>query len=75
MKASLRFTALVLCVAGLSACAGMQEESAYVTPGVVGSYPVDKGYVSNVERYARRQGIQVTWVNAPVRHAKSQQDL
>jgi hypothetical protein len=71
MKASLRIAALVLSVAGLAACAGTQEKSAYVAPGEVGSYPLDSGYVSNVERMARAQGIQVTWVNAPVKRVKS----
>jgi hypothetical protein len=75
MKASLRIAALALSVAGLAACAGTQETSAYVAPGVVGSYPTDNGYVSSVERIARRQGIQVTWVNVPVKHVKGEQDL
>lgn len=75
MKASLRIAALALSVAGLSACAGGMEKSAYVSPGVVGSYPADSGYVSSVERIARRQGIQVTWVNVPVKHVKGEQDL
>jgi hypothetical protein len=75
MKASLRFAALVACAAGLAACAGTQEQSAYVAPGVVGSYPVDNGYVSSVERIARKQGIKVTWVNVPVKHVKGERQL
>ena len=66
MKASLRIAVLALSVAGLSACASSQEKSTYVSPGVVGSYAVDSGYVSNIERLARKQGALITWVNAPV---------
>lgn len=71
MKASLRIAVLALTAAGLAACAGTQEKTAYTTPGEVGSYPVNSGYVSNVERMARAQGIKVTWVNAPVKRTKA----
>lgn len=75
MKASLRIAALALSVAGLGACASGMEKSTYVSPGTAGSYPADNGYVSSVERIARRQGIHVTWVNVPVKHVKGEQDL
>lgn len=71
MNASLRIAVLALSVAGLTACAGSMEKSTYESPGVVGSYAVDTGYVSNIERLAQRQGAQVTWVNAPVKHTRS----
>ena len=61
---------LALATFGLAACAGTAERSAYVPPSpVIGSSAVDNVYVSNVERIARRQGIKVTWVNAPLKHS------
>jgi hypothetical protein len=71
MKASLRIAVLALTAAGLAACAGTRENTASITPGEVGSYPINNGYVSNVERLARAQGIKVTWVNAPVKRTKA----
>jgi hypothetical protein len=73
MNASLRIAALALSVAGLTACAGSMEKSTYESPGVVGSYAVDTGYVSNIERLARKQGANVTWVNMPVKRSHTEQ--
>jgi len=73
MNASLRIAALVLTSAGLTACAGSMEKSTYESPGVIGSYAADSGYVSNVERIARRSGAQVTWVNVPIKRATNDQ--
>jgi len=73
MNASLRIAVLALSVAGLTACAGSMEKSTYESPGVVGSYAVDTGYVSNIERIARKQGAQVTWVNAPIKRTRNDQ--
>lgn len=67
MKASLRIIILALCAAGLAACAASQDRTAYTQPEQVGNHPVDSGYVSNIERMARAQGIEVTWVNVPVK--------
>jgi len=69
MKASLRILVPALCACGLAACAGTQDRTAYAPPGQVGSAPVNTGYVSNIERMARAQGIKVTWVNMPVKRA------
>ncbi|GAA3921412.1 hypothetical protein [Luteimonas lutimaris] len=69
MNASLRIFILALCAFGLAACAGTQDRTAYAPPGQVGSAPVNTGYVSNVERMARAQGIKVTWVNMPVKRS------
>lgn len=74
MNVSLRTIAIGLCVFGLAACAGTQERTTQASPGVVGSYPVDRGYVSNIERMARAQGIEVTWVNVPVKRLKGQEE-
>ena len=71
MNASLRIILPALCVLGLAACAGTQDRMAYTAPEQVGASPrVDTGYVSNIERMARAQGIKVTWVNMPVKHAE-----
>src|SRR5690606_41631618 len=69
MNASLRITILAVCALGLAACAGTQDRAAYVPPGQVGASPVNTGYVSNIERMARAQGIKVTWVNMPVKRS------
>ena len=74
MNVSLRNIAIGLCCLGLAACAGTQERTTQASPGEVGSYPVDRGYVSNVERMARAQGIEVTWVNAPVKRSTAQEE-
>ena len=71
MNASLRILLLALCVLGLAACAGTQDRTAYSAPEQVGaSSRVDTGYVSNIERMARAQGIKVTWVNMPEKHGE-----
>ncbi len=68
MKMTVRITMLALSAAGLAACAGSgAQKSTYVPPSHVGDYVVDSNYVGNVERIAQRQGIDVQWVNVPVR--------
>lgn len=74
MNVRLRTLALAACVFGLAACAGTQERTTRVSPGEVGHAPVNRGYVSNVERMARAQGIKVTWVNLPVQRQDGTRD-
>lgn len=62
-----RFALVGIVASGLVACASGQEKTTYVPPSHVGDYVVDGVYVSNVEHAARSQGIQVTWVNVPVK--------
>lgn len=71
MKTALESAILALATLGLAACAGTEERSAYVPPDPVVGSSVDSGYVNNVERIARRQGIKVTWVNAPRKRSEA----
>ena len=59
-----RVLAVSLSVAGLAACASMDEQSARVSPQ---SPTIDRDatYVGRVEQIARRRGIEVVWVNPP----------
>lgn len=50
----------LLAAAGLSACSGMQANSA------PGSYTVDTAKVAAVERAARTSGVNVYWVHYPL---------
>jgi len=64
---SLRFAVLALSVLGLSACATMDEESTghAPPPRAPSLMDTDEAYVAQVERIARRRGIEVQWVNLP----------
>ena len=53
-----------LSVAGLSACASMDGQSAAIAPSST-TIGVDGAYVGRVEQIALRRGIEVTWVNPP----------
>jgi len=68
MNAVLRAAILSLSVLGLAACAGMQQKSgsAFVAPQRAPSImDNDELYIAQVERIARRRGIEVVWVNVP----------
>ncbi|SFK80256.1 hypothetical protein [Lysobacter sp. cf310] len=66
MNASLKVVLLSLSVLGLAACAGHSTKSAYVPPQKAPSImDNDELYMAQVERIARRRGIDVTWVNLP----------
>lgn len=66
MNASLRLAVLSLSIAGLAACAGHSTKSTYVPPQRAPSImDNDEAYIAQVERIARRRGIDVTWVNVP----------
>ncbi len=66
MKAISRIALISLAVAGLSACASMDDGRASLSPDTRTIGP-DEAYMSRVETIARRRGIDVTWVNPPVR--------
>ena len=66
MNASLKVALLSLSVLGLAACAGHSTKTAYVPPQKAPSImDNDELYIAQVERIARRRGIDVTWVNMP----------
>ncbi|KQZ66133.1 MULTISPECIES: hypothetical protein [unclassified Lysobacter] len=63
---ALRVAVLSLSILGLSACAGHSTKTAYVPPQKAPSImDNDEVYMAQVERIARRRGIDVTWVNLP----------
>lgn len=71
MNALLRSVAVGVMIAGLSACASTRNQVA-TSPKVVpqhqtGMLVVDSQYVSYVERTARTRGVDVKWVNPPLR--------
>lgn len=61
---------LSLSIAGLSGCATsspvVRAPAAEPRPGEV-RITHDSGYIAQVERYARRRGIDVQWVHPPTR--------
>lgn len=63
---ALRVAVLSLSILGLAACAGHSTKTAYVPPQKAPSImDNDEAYIAQVERIARRRGIDVTWVNVP----------
>ena len=71
MKTLLRFATAGALVAGLSACASTSQlasatpaSGAYRAPDHLVS---DSEYIAQVERLARIRGVQVQWVNPPVK--------
>lgn len=67
MKASVRMAVLAVSVLGLAACATTEETTGYAPAK---AYPQtrldnDEAYMARVEAYARRRGIDLTWVNPP----------
>lgn len=76
MNRKLRVFALLLPALGLTACASLDERSTYVPPPQAQSQQSvekDVAYIDKVERIARRRGIDVVWVNYPVRRLVAQQ--
>lgn len=72
MKASVRTAVLSVSLLGLAACATTGEESAYNASAVEAPqtrFDNDEAYMARVEAYARRRGIDLTWVNPPRRIA------
>ena len=68
LRAAILSLSLSLSVLGLAACAGMQQKSgsAFVAPQRAPSImDNDELYIAQVERIARRRGIEVVWVNVP----------
>jgi hypothetical protein len=61
---------LSLVVSGLAACSGMQEKSTYAAETHVVPAPeesIDMTYVANVEYVAKQRGVEVHWVNPPLK--------
>lgn len=74
MKIVARTVLLGLAIASLGACA-TTPETAY-TPAAKGSQATidnDYEYMAAVEQIARRRGIEVQWVNPPVKRVKPDQ--
>lgn len=66
MKAMSRIALISVAVAGLAACASMDDGRASLSPDNRAIGP-DKAYMSRVEAIAQRRGIDVQWINPPVR--------
>lgn len=61
---------LSLSVMGLAACASMGTRSAtaYVAPPPASAtMDVDEAYIARVQQIARRRGVDVVWVNIPLK--------
>jgi hypothetical protein len=71
MRTVLRLAIATVAVAGLSACASTHQWTAATDKAVqqptTAHYEGDLEYIAAVEHIARRRGVQVRWVNAPVR--------
>ena len=67
MKAISRIAVISVAVAGLAACARMDDRGATLSPETSPIGP-DKADMSRVEKIASRRGIEVMWVNPPVKH-------
>jgi hypothetical protein len=64
MKTPFRFAVLSLSLVGLTACASMDDDSASLSPQAT-PMTSDQLYMAQVEKIARRRGIEVVWVNPP----------
>jgi hypothetical protein len=68
MKVSVRMAVLSVSMLGLAACAssgGTTSYSAEPQPHPQTRLSNDELYMARVETYARRRGIDLTWVNPP----------
>lgn len=65
MKAISTIALISVAVAGVSACASMDDGRADISPEAR-TITADEAYMARVEAIARRRGIDVTWVNPPV---------
>ena len=68
MKRSARMAVLTVSMLGLAACASSGSTTSYNEP--VKQYEPtrldrDEAYMARVEAYARRRGIDLTWVHPP----------
>lgn len=75
MKPMLKFAVAFAATSLLAACASSQEQASYNAPTRVekpGSVVTDSAYVAQVERVARRRGIDVQWVNMPTKRTPDQ---
>lgn len=80
MNRLLRCTSMSLAALGLAACASPHGGAGYGAapvrspPAVQGAFERDAAYIDYVERTARRRGIDVRWVNPPVKRIASRND-
>ena len=77
MNALLRIAVLSLSGLGLAACAGIhgRPDTAYVAPQRAPSVmDSDEVYIAQVERIARRRGVEVIWVKVPHKRVARQND-
>ena len=67
-----QWAVLSIALIGLSACASTQHVATRVQPEARrGTITGDSEYVARVEQIARRRGIEVKWINPPVRRVAS----
>lgn len=72
MSTYLRASILSLSLVGLAACAstGPKSATAYDAPAPASSaMDVDEAYIAKVQQVARRRGVEVVWVNIPLKPA------
>lgn len=69
MNSLLRCCIVALAAAGVGACAsqGSAGYAASAPAQVPGNHVPDARYIARVEQLARRRGIDVHWVNPPLR--------
>jgi hypothetical protein len=71
-----KILALSLVLTGLAACSGMQEKSTYAAAQEVVSptgEAIDQVYMANVEYVAKQRGVEVHWVNPPLKAVANSQ--
>jgi type IV pilus biogenesis protein CpaD/CtpE len=75
MKPIIKFAVASAATCLLAACASTQEQASYSAPQSVENpraIVTDSAYVAQVERVARRRGIQVQWVHMPTKRVSEQ---
>lgn len=77
MKRLLVSSLLSLTILGLAACASSMDRGAYAyetSERRIGDERIepDAVYINAVNRTARRRGVQVEWVNPPIRRVPNQ---
>ncbi|MGI8561814.1 MAG: hypothetical protein ACR2J7_10380 [Luteimonas sp.] len=76
MNKSLRMVLLSLLVTGLAACASSMDRDRYASDESSRMQNLriepDATYINAVDRTARRRGVQVEWINPPIRRIPNQ---
>lgn len=73
MNIGIRFCLATLLVSGLGACT-TTHETAKSSQHASGTIVQDTTYVRQVERIARKRGVDVKWVNPPIRRSVASND-